>query len=206
MVDDYKHGITIGLNRVKNYFLIKMNIVGRLTHEDYNIITPMLKNALQGVNEPKVSLLIDATKFEGWSLQAAWDDLKLGLQYNKDFEKIAFVGNKSWQEYSIKISNWFSLGSMEYFENIKEALAWLSTEDNSLVDNDDKTMVQKEIGSREKDIENQLELLFSTNMKITDWDVPEADDTQAAQMLLSILQRKLDSLKDDVKEGKYDNF
>lgn len=205
MSNSNKHGISIGLNRVKNYFFIKMDIIGSLTHEDYEIITPMLENALQGVEEPKISLLIDATKFDGWSLQAAWDDLKLGLKHNKDFEKIAFIGNKSWQEYSIKISNWFSLGKMEYFENIEDALVWLSAEDTLEVE-EDKTMTQKEILSREEAIENQLELLFKTNMKITDWDVPEADDKSAATMILEIFQRKLDSLKNDVKDGKYDNY
>ncbi len=205
MTNNYKHGISIGLNRVKDYFFIKMDIIGSLTHEDYEIITPMLENALQGVEEPKISLLVDATKFEGWSLQAAWDDLKLGLKHNKDFEKIAFVGNKSWQEYSVKISNWFSLGTMEYFETIEDALVWLSEEANQET-NDDTTMTQKEVLSRQKEIEGQLELLFKTNMKITDWDVPEADDNNAALMIVDILQKKLDSLKTDIKNGKYDNY
>jgi hypothetical protein len=206
MSQNNKHGISIGLNRVKNYFFIKMDIIGSLTHEDYEIITPMLENALQGVEEPKISLLIDATKFDGWSLQAAWDDLKLGLKHNKDFEKIAFLGNKSWQEYSIKISNWFSLGKMEYFENIEDALIWLSSEENIAQNQEDKTMTQKEVLSRQEAIENQLELLFKANMKITDWDVPEADDKNAATMILEILQNKLDDIKKDVKSGKYDNY
>ena len=109
------------------------------------------------------------------------------------------------QEYSIKISNWFSLGKMEYFENIEDALVWLSAEETLEVE-EDKTMTEKEILSREEAIENQLELLFKTNMKITDWDVPEADDKSAATMILEIFQRKLDSLKNDVKDGKYDNY
>ncbi len=66
-------------------------------------------------------------------------------------------------------------------------------------------MTTKEINSRKESIENQLELLFKSNMKITDWDVPEADDRKAAQMIVDILQKKLDSIKKDVDEGKY-NF
>ena len=120
-----EHGINIGMNRVKNQFFVKMKIIGKLTHDDYEMITPMLENALNGVEHPNISLLIDATEFEGWSLQAVWDDLKLGLKHNKDFHKIALIGNKSWQEYGVKISNWFSVGSMEYFENIDDALARL---------------------------------------------------------------------------------
>lgn len=61
----------------------------------------------------------------------------------------------------------------------------------------------KEIKERQEAIEEQLELLFKGNMKITDWDVPEADDQKAAEMIVEILQDKLDEIKVDVKEGKY---
>jgi hypothetical protein len=62
---------------------------------------------------------------------------------------------------------------------------------------------KKEINDRKQDIEEQLESLFNGNMKITDWDVPEADDQKAAEMILDILQNKLNEIKQDVKEGKY---
>jgi hypothetical protein len=66
--------------------------------------------------------------------------------------------------------------------------------------------VKKELESRRKEIAAELEVLFKTNMKITDWDVPEADDREAAQLLLQIMQEELDKLKEDVKAGKYDNY
>jgi hypothetical protein len=66
--------------------------------------------------------------------------------------------------------------------------------------------VIKELQSRKSEIEKELELIFKTNMKITDWDVPEADDKQAAELLLEIMQDKLNSIKADVKEGRYDNY
>lgn len=64
----------------------------------------------------------------------------------------------------------------------------------------------KELESRKSEIKKELELLFKTNMKIVDWDVPEADDTQAAEILLAILQEQLDTIKSDVKDGKYKNY
>jgi hypothetical protein len=66
--------------------------------------------------------------------------------------------------------------------------------------------VIKELQSRKSEIDKELELIFKTNMKITDWDVPEADDKQAAELLLEIMQDKLNSIKADVKEGRYDNY
>lgn len=64
----------------------------------------------------------------------------------------------------------------------------------------------KEIQSRKEDIEEQLLTLFKANMKITDWDVPEADDQVAAELICEILQAKLDSIKNDVQKGEYKNY
>ena len=64
----------------------------------------------------------------------------------------------------------------------------------------------KEFSSRKDEIQAELEILFKTNMKITDWDIPEADDEQAATLLLAILQEKLDSIREDVVSGKYKNY
>lgn len=204
-----EHGISIGIKRIDNNFFVKLKIIGTLTHEDYSVITPMLENAIEGINNPKISLLVDATNFEGWSLEAVWDDLKLGLKHNNEFYKIAFIGNKSWQEYGIKISNWFTQGDLKYFENLDDAQDWLieqtkEKETKEVITNIDTTI--KELNSRKEEIESALELLFESNMKITGWDVPEVDDKKAAQMICDILQTKLDSIKEDVKNGKYDDL
>ena len=67
-------------------------------------------------------------------------------------------------------------------------------------------VIQKELYSRKDEIERSLELLFKTNMKITDWDVPEANDQEAAEILVKILSDKLDAIKDDIKSKKYLNY
>ncbi len=66
--------------------------------------------------------------------------------------------------------------------------------------------VTKELESRRKEIAKELELLFKANMKITDWDIPEADDRLAAKELLRILREEIDQLEADVEAGKYDNY
>ncbi len=66
--------------------------------------------------------------------------------------------------------------------------------------------VQKELESRRKEIAKELELLFKANMKITDWDVPEADDREGAKMLLQIISEELEKLKADVESGKYNDY
>ncbi|MCD6173661.1 MAG: hypothetical protein J7J96_07725 [Sulfurimonas sp.] len=67
-------------------------------------------------------------------------------------------------------------------------------------------VIQKELESRKAEIRSGMDLLFKANMKITDWDVPEADDTEAANIIVNLLQEVLDEIKADVIAGKYDYY
>jgi len=107
-----EHGITIGISRIDNHFYLKIKAVGKLTHQDYEIITPMIDKAVLNVEAPEIKALFDATELEGWELRAAWDDLRLGLYPN----------------YLSKIADWFVSGEVEYFEKYQEAVNWFEKE------------------------------------------------------------------------------
>ncbi|HZF71103.1 hypothetical protein [Sulfuricurvum sp.] len=66
--------------------------------------------------------------------------------------------------------------------------------------------VQKDLENRKSEIKNAMELMFKANMTITDWDVPEGDDKEAAKILISIMQEALNEIKVDIEAGKYDYF
>jgi len=121
-----KHGLSIGIERAGSDFFLSLKAVGKLTHEDYETITPMLDSALSAVKDPKVRVFIDGTEMEGWELRAAWDDFKLGLKHGNEFERIAICGNKNWQEMAAKVGSWFISGEAKYFEDEAEALSWLN--------------------------------------------------------------------------------
>jgi len=120
-----RHGLSIGIERVGNEFFLSLTAVGRLTHADYENITPIIDSALDGVQEPKVKVLVDGTEMEGWEPRAAWDDFKLGLKHGSEFEKVAIYGNKNWQEITARIGSWFVSGEVKYFESCNDALDWL---------------------------------------------------------------------------------
>jgi len=66
-----------------------MKAIGKLTHEDYEVITPLIDSALEGISDAKINMLIDGTQMEGWEPRAAWDDFKMGIKHGKEFSKIA---------------------------------------------------------------------------------------------------------------------
>jgi hypothetical protein len=120
-----RHGLSIGIEKTGSKFFLSLKATGKLTHEDYEIITPMIDSALEGVKKPVVDVFIDGSELEGWELRAAWDDMKLGLKHGSDFNRIAIYGNKKWQEYASKLGSWFISGEIKYFESADEALTWL---------------------------------------------------------------------------------
>ena len=120
-----RHGLSIGIERTDDDFFLSLKAIGKLTHDDYEIITPMIESALEGVDHPKIKAIFDGTELEGWELRAAWDDFKIGLKHGSEFEKIAIYGNKRWQEISAKVGSWFMSGEVKYFENRDDALEWL---------------------------------------------------------------------------------
>jgi hypothetical protein len=123
-----RHGLSIGIERVSNKFFVSLQATGKLTHEDYEIITPMIDAALAEVKSPKVKVFIDARDMEGWELRAAWDDFKLGLKHNNEFEKIAICGSKKWQRMTAKLGSWFASGEVKFFDTPENALAWLQSD------------------------------------------------------------------------------
>jgi len=121
-----RHGLSIGIERIDNNFYLTIKAIGKLTHEDYQVITPMIDAALKGIIEPRVKALFDISEMEGWELRAAWDDFQLGLKHGSEFEKIALYGNKQWQNVVANIGSWFISGDVKFFEDYQQAVSWLN--------------------------------------------------------------------------------
>ena len=124
-MNSIKHGLSIGIERFDNDFYFSLKAVGKLSHEDYEVITPMIDSALTEVKAPKVNVLFDGTELDGWELRAAWDDFKLGLKHNNEFRKIAIYGHSSWLQITAKVGAWFISGEVQYFDNLDDALNWI---------------------------------------------------------------------------------
>jgi hypothetical protein len=120
-----KHGLSVGMERVRNKYFLSLKAAGKLTHEDYGTIKLLIDSALESVKHPKVKILIDGSELDGWELRRAWDDFKLGLKNGNQFDKIAIFGDETWLEQISNISSWFESGEVKYFDDSTTALEWL---------------------------------------------------------------------------------
>ncbi len=65
VINELRHGLSVGVERAVDSVYMTMAVAGKLTHEDYQVINPMLENALIAVKRPEINELIDARAFEG---------------------------------------------------------------------------------------------------------------------------------------------
>ena len=121
-----RHGISIGMEQSGSEFYMTFTAVGKLTHEDYEVITPVIDSALEGVQNPSVKALIDISELDGWEARAAWDDFKLGIKHGREFERVALIASQRWAEAAAKVGSWFMAGDIKTFADVDEALIWLN--------------------------------------------------------------------------------
>lgn len=120
-----EHGIGISIKRTKKRVFIELSMIGTLKDKDYKMFVPMIDKALKKAKELEVDMLVDMRGFKGWELLAAWDDMKFGIKHRKSFNKIAIIGNKKWEELSIKMMSGMMKGETKYFKERDKALSWL---------------------------------------------------------------------------------
>ncbi|MEJ6472971.1 STAS/SEC14 domain-containing protein [Pseudoalteromonas piscicida] len=120
------HGISIGTERHGDDIYLTLKPTGKLTHEDYVVITPIIEGALKAVNTPKIYAFVDATEFDGWEPRAMWDDFKLAFEHSRAFVKVAIYGGQNWHRLAATVGNWFVTGEVKYFEDKQSAIQWLN--------------------------------------------------------------------------------
>ncbi|MFC6668741.1 STAS/SEC14 domain-containing protein [Marinobacterium aestuariivivens] len=120
-----RHGLTLEINQVNDEFMLSFKALGKLTHDDYAAITPVLESKLGSVKQPKIRAFVDAEEFRGWEPHAAWDDLKIGLHHGREFTRIAIYGHRDWMDWAARIGSWFIAGEVKHFDDRDAALDWL---------------------------------------------------------------------------------
>lgn len=101
--------------------------VGRLTDADYKDLTPKLEAAIEEFGP--IRLYADLEGFEGWEPAAAWDDFVLGIRHWNDFERVAIVGDKTWEDVAARVMDKLTKGEFRFFPLAEQAEARTWIED-----------------------------------------------------------------------------
>jgi hypothetical protein len=105
--------------------VLGFKLSGKLHDEDYKRFVPAIDVAL--AKGQKVRLLAQFHDFKGWDLHALWDDIKFSTTHCTKIERIALVGEKTWEAWMAKVCKPFTMAKIKYFDaaDIKSAWEWL---------------------------------------------------------------------------------
>ncbi len=103
---------------------VSVRAMGKLVDADYERLVPELDRLIK--KHGKLCLLFDLTGFEGWKPSALWDEFKFDVKHFADFERIAIVGDKSWEQGMATFFKPLTTATIRYFgiEDAEEAWKW----------------------------------------------------------------------------------
>ncbi|MCF3648764.1 STAS/SEC14 domain-containing protein [Synoicihabitans lomoniglobus] len=99
---------------------------GILNAADYERdFIPAMERLMRIHGKISVVLYLDE-QFDGWDLEAMWDDARFGLKHRHDFNRLAVVGAQIWFKWAIQLGSHFIDGELRTFpgNQLEEAIAW----------------------------------------------------------------------------------
>lgn len=97
-------------------------ISGTVTKADYGVMVPEVEALVE--QEGSINMLLDMTDFK-WEKVSAWgSDFKFGREFRKKIEKMAIVGDKTWEKWLTKVADPFYAMEAEYFPAEDSDAAW----------------------------------------------------------------------------------
>lgn len=106
--------------------VLGFKLSGKLHDEDYKKFVPMVDDAI--ARSGKARILAEFHDFHGWDAKALWDDIKFSTTHCNKIERIALVGEKSWEKWMATVCKPFTMAKIRYFDagQIDAAKAWLA--------------------------------------------------------------------------------
>ena len=102
-------------------------ISGRVTGDDYDsVLTPAIDEAMEKFERIKLLVQI-GPDFEGYSMDAAWDDTKLAMRHWTGFMRIAVATDASWVRTGVKAMGFMMPCPIQLFDldEADDARRWL---------------------------------------------------------------------------------
>ena len=81
--------------------LLEVKISGKLSAEDYETLEPGVEKLIGDSGKSKILFMM--SDFHGWELGAVWEDIKFATKHCTDIEKVAMVGEKTWEKWMAMI-------------------------------------------------------------------------------------------------------
>lgn len=95
---------------------------GYITKEDYEDTLPELDRLI--ARHGPLRFFIHLDDVEGIEPKALWEDAKFDWMHRNDYEKIAMVGDRQWQDWATAMSKPFFKAETKFFREEESDRAW----------------------------------------------------------------------------------
>lgn len=108
--------------------ILTVTLGGKLAREDYERLGPEVERLLK--QHSKIRMLVQMRDFHGWTAGALWQDIKFDLKHFRDIERLALVGEKSWEHGMAVFCKPFTTAAVRYFDKSEadQATAWIQAD------------------------------------------------------------------------------
>ncbi len=115
----------IHLNEENGGTILVVHITGKLVQADYGHFVSDFERLVR--QHGKLRVLFDMTGFHGWDAGAVWEDIKFDVKHFADIDRLAMVGDKTWQHGMATFFKPFTQATTRYFDHADnaEARTWL---------------------------------------------------------------------------------
>ncbi|WP_026914591.1 STAS/SEC14 domain-containing protein [Christiangramia portivictoriae] len=106
--------------------LISAKISGKISRDEVEKLHPLIHDIIK--KGKKVDFFFEMEDFEGYTLKGFWEDIKLDTAHISDYGKMVFVGERKWQEWAAKATDFFTKSEIKFFEmdNKEDAKQWIN--------------------------------------------------------------------------------
>lgn len=118
--------IELTLLEKSGHKVLTVRASGKLSKDDYEQFTPAVEQLLKQAG--KLRLLFEMHDFHGWEAGALWEDIKFDFKHFADIERLAIVGEDTWEEWMAKFCQPFTSAEIRYFDRAQaaEARHWIA--------------------------------------------------------------------------------
>ena len=102
--------------------ILGFKAIGTVTKADYKVLVPEVQALVD--KEGSISLLLDLRQFK-WEKVEAWGaDIKFGRTYHEKIDKMAIVGDRTWEKWITTLAEPFYSKEARFFHSDEIDAAW----------------------------------------------------------------------------------
>jgi hypothetical protein len=118
--------------------IIKIIVTGTLCTNDYDDFLPDIERLIK--QHGKVRVLVMMEGFNGSAVGDLWADIKFDVRHFSDLERIAMVGDKSWEKWMAWFCKPFTTASIRRFDmsELADAKIWIEEESLAVEEDHEK--------------------------------------------------------------------